>query len=63
MAELLYFTFGSNMLSSQMQARCPGASFHSTVRVDGYDVVVNLATASRERNSLEGFHVTETGMT
>ena len=29
----------------------------------GYDVVVNLATASRERNSLEGFHVTETGMT
>ena len=33
------------------------------LREQGYDVVVNLATASRERNSLEGFHVTESGMT
>ncbi|MBT3193538.1 MAG: phosphatase [Gemmatimonadales bacterium] len=32
------------------------------LREEGYDVVVNLATASRERNSLEGFHVTESGM-
>ena len=29
---------------------------------EGYEVVVNLATASQERNSLEGFHVTSTGM-
>jgi len=33
------------------------------LREEGYDVVVNLATASRERNSLEGFHVTASGMT
>ena len=33
------------------------------LREQGYEVVVNLATASRERNSLEGFHVTESGMT
>ena len=32
------------------------------LREEGYDVVVNLATASRERNSLEGFHVTASGM-
>ena len=32
------------------------------LREQGYDVVVNLATASRERNSLEGFHVTASGM-
>ena len=33
------------------------------LREEGYEVVVNLATASRERNSLEGFHVTGSGMT
>ena len=33
------------------------------LREEGYEVVVNLATASQERNSLEGFHVTSAGMT
>ena len=33
------------------------------LREQGYEVVVNLATASEERNSLEGFHVTALGMT
>ncbi len=32
------------------------------LREEGYEVVVNLATA-QERNSLEGFHVTSSGMT
>jgi protein tyrosine phosphatase (PTP) superfamily phosphohydrolase (DUF442 family) len=32
------------------------------LREDGYEVVVNLATADQERNSLEGFHVTSSGM-
>ena len=33
------------------------------VKAAGYDVVVNLAPADEERNSLEGFHVTQEGMT
>jgi protein tyrosine phosphatase (PTP) superfamily phosphohydrolase (DUF442 family) len=33
------------------------------LRQEGYEVVVNLATANPERNSLEGFHVTSAGMT
>ncbi len=33
------------------------------LRQEGYEVVVNLATASQERNALEGFHVTSAGMT
>ena len=33
------------------------------LREQGYEVVVNLATANPERNSLEGFHVTSSGMT
>ena len=30
---------------------------------EGYEVVINLATANEERNALEGFHVTSSGMT
>ena len=30
---------------------------------EGYDVIINLATANEERNALEGFHVTSSGMT
>jgi protein tyrosine phosphatase (PTP) superfamily phosphohydrolase (DUF442 family) len=33
------------------------------LREQGYEVVVNLATDNPERNSLEGFHVTSSGMT
>ena len=33
------------------------------LREQGYEVVINLATANPERNSLEGFHVTGSGMT
>ena len=33
------------------------------LREEGYEVVINLATANPERNSLEGFHVTSAGMT
>ena len=47
MADLLYFAFGSNMLSSQMQARCPGASFHSTVRVDSYELCFPMISFTR----------------
>lgn len=32
------------------------------IREAGFDVVVNLAPADKERNALEGFLVTETGM-
>lgn len=32
------------------------------LRQEGYEVVVNLATADEERNALEGFHVTSSGM-
>jgi protein tyrosine phosphatase (PTP) superfamily phosphohydrolase (DUF442 family) len=30
---------------------------------EGYEVVINLATANPERNAMEGFHVTTSGMT
>ena len=30
---------------------------------EGYEVVINLATANPERNAMEGFHVTSSGMT
>lgn len=33
------------------------------LREEGYQVVINLATANEERNALEGFHVTSSGMT
>ncbi len=33
------------------------------LRDEGYEVVVNLATANQERNALEGFHVTSSGLT
>ena len=33
MAEMLYFAYGSNLLWSQMRARCPGARVHSVVRL------------------------------
>ncbi len=35
----------------------------AAVKAAGYDVVVNLAPADEERNALEGFHVTQEGMT
>ena len=47
MADLLYFTFGSNMLQSQMQARCPGARLRTTVRVDGYELCFPMISFSR----------------
>ena len=33
------------------------------LREEGYEVVINLATANPERNAMEGFHVTSSGMT
>ena len=35
----------------------------AAVKAAGFDVVINLAPANEERNSLEGFHVTQEGMT
>lgn len=47
MAELLYFTYGSNLLTSQMQARCPGARFRATARVDGYELCFPMISFTR----------------
>ena len=47
MAELLYFTFGSNMLQSQMQARCPDSRFRATVRIDGYELCFPMISFTR----------------
>ena len=47
MADLLYFTYGSNMLKSQLQARCPGAVFRATVRVDGYELCFPMISFAR----------------
>ena len=47
MADLLYFTYGSNMLSNQMRARCPGAVFRATVRVDGYELCFPMISFTR----------------
>lgn len=47
MAELHYFAYGSNMLSSQMQARCPGAQPRTAVRVDGYELCFPMISFTR----------------
>ena len=47
MAELLYFAYGSNLLRSQMQARCPGARVHSVVRLEGYELCFPMISFTR----------------
>ena len=47
MAEMLYFAYGSNLLRSQMQARCPGARLHSVVRVEGYELCFPMISFTR----------------
>ena len=47
MAEMLYFTYGSNLLKHQMQARCPGARLHSVVRVEGYELCFPMISFTR----------------
>ncbi len=47
MAELLYFAYGSNLLWSQMQARCPGARLHSVVRLEGYELCFPMISFTR----------------
>ena len=47
MAEMLYFTYGSNLLKHQMQARCPGARVHSVVRVEGYELCFPMISFTR----------------
>ena len=47
MAELLYFAYGSNLLRSQMQARCPGARLHSVVRLEGYELCFPMISFTR----------------
>lgn len=38
---LLYFAFGSNLSSTQMRARCPGAAATGLAFLPGYDFIVN----------------------
>lgn len=40
-ARTLYFAYGSNMDVAAMAARCPGAAFVGTARVDGHAFRVN----------------------
>lgn len=47
MAEMLYFAYGSNLLQSQMQARCPGARIHSVVRLAGYELCFPMISFTR----------------
>ena len=47
MAEMLYFAYGSNLLQSQMQARCPGARVHSVVRLEGYELCFPMISFTR----------------
>ena len=47
MADMLYFAYGSNMLQSQMQARCPGAKFRATARADGYELCFPMSSFTR----------------
>ena len=47
MDEMLYFAYGSNLLQSQMQARCPGARFYSVVRVEGYELCFPMISFTR----------------
>jgi gamma-glutamylcyclotransferase (GGCT)/AIG2-like uncharacterized protein YtfP len=37
----IYFAFGSNMNSKQMENRCPGAIFISQARVNGWSYFIN----------------------
>ena len=47
MDEMLYFAYGSNLLRSQMQARCPGARVHSVVRLEGYELCFPMISFTR----------------
>ena len=47
MDEMLYFAYGSNLLQSQMQARCPGARIHSVVRLAGYELCFPMISFTR----------------
>lgn len=47
MADLRYFAYGSNMLGSQIRARCPGAEFRATARVDGYELCFPMISFTR----------------
>ena len=47
MDEMLYFAYGSNLLQSQMQARCPGARVHSVVRLAGYELCFPMISFTR----------------
>ena len=47
MAEFLYFAYGSNLLRSQMQVRCPSAQFRATARVDGYQLCFPMISFNR----------------
>ena len=47
MAESLYFAYGSNLLQSQMQVRCPSAQFRATARVDGYQLCFPMISFNR----------------
>ncbi|KAL1862491.1 hypothetical protein Daus18300_008588 [Diaporthe australafricana] len=38
---LLYFAFGSNLSSTQMRARCPGAAAVGLAFLPGYDFIIN----------------------
>ncbi|KAJ0109564.1 hypothetical protein J7T55_014126 [Diaporthe amygdali] len=38
---LLYFAFGSNLSSTQMRARCPGAAATGLAFLPGYDFIIN----------------------
>jgi len=47
MDEMLYFTYGSNLLWSQMQTRCPGARVHAAVRLEGYELCFPMISFTR----------------
>ncbi len=47
MTEMLYFAYGSNLLWSQMQARCPGARVHSVVCLAGYELCFPMISFTR----------------
>ena len=38
---LLYFAFGSNLSSTQMRSRCPGAAAVGLAFLPGYDFIIN----------------------
>jgi len=41
MKKFKVFTYGSNMSSKRLKARCPSATFSSTARLNGYDLKFN----------------------